>query len=68
MDTRECLISEEIDEEHEKEQQIMHEKIVERQTTQAEEEYIMADNEVIDLDVDDPDSEDMNSTMNAIGI
>ena len=66
LTTRECCISEEIDEEYVREQQIIYEDIAEQQRVQqAEVEFIMDDDEIIDLQVDYADvNEYLNSTMN----
>ena len=66
LTTRECRISEEIDEEYVREQQIIYEDIAEQQRVpQAEVEFIMDDDEIIDLEVDYADvNEYLNSAMN----
>ena len=65
---QEGRLREEIDEEYETEQQIMCEELAEQQRTQqAEEEFIMADDEEMDPGVEDSDSEYMNSTLNETG-
>ena len=64
MTRREGRLSEEVDEEYEKEHYNLLEKQFEEQKLCIEEEeFIMADEEIVDNDKNDSDSEFMNSTI-----